>query len=148
MSTTPYEQKLSTFNKQPNTYIKTTIHHNSWHPYQQKPENVTNEQILERRGDKRTLLNNILHRKANWIGHIMRKNCLLHDAIEGQMTEVKEEEWEEEEHSSLMIWETEMKVVGRRTQFLDDLRNRRRYWELEEEAGDQEEWRRQFINRT
>ena len=28
-------------------------------------------------------------RKANWIGHILRRNCLLHDAIEGQMTEVK-----------------------------------------------------------
>jgi hypothetical protein len=25
---------------------------------------------------------------------------------------------------------TEMKGVGRRTQLLDDLRNRRRYWEL------------------
>ena len=30
---------------------------------------------------------------------------------------------------------TEAKVVGR-TQLLDDLRNRRRYWELKEEAGD------------
>ena len=29
---------------------------------------------------------------------------------------------------------TEVKGVGRRTQFLDDLRNRRRYWELKEEA--------------
>ena len=40
----------------------------------------------------RTLLNNILHRKVNWIGHILRRNCLNHDAIEGQMTEVKGEE--------------------------------------------------------
>ena len=68
-------------------------------------EKVTNEQVLERIGEKRTLLNNILRRKANWIGHILRRNCLLHDAIEGQMTEVK--------------------GVGRRTQLLDDLRNRR-----------------------
>ena len=30
----------------------------------------------------------ILGRKANWIGHILRRNC-LHDVIEGQMTEVK-----------------------------------------------------------
>ena len=45
----------------------------------------------------------------------MRKNCLLHDDIEGQMTEIK--------------------VVGRRrTQFFGGLRNRRRRWELEEEA--------------
>jgi hypothetical protein len=53
------------------------------------PEKVTNEQALERIGEKRTLSNNILRRKAIWIGHILRRNCLLHDAIEGQMTEVK-----------------------------------------------------------
>ena len=34
-------------------------------------EKVTNE-ILERIGEKRTFLNNILRRKANWIGHIIR----------------------------------------------------------------------------
>ena len=69
-----------------------------------------NKQVLERIGEKRTLLNNILSRETNGIGHILRRNFLLHDAIEGQMTEVK--------------------GVGRRgrTQFLDNLRNRRRYW--------------------
>jgi hypothetical protein len=72
---------------------------------------VSNEQVLGRIGEKRTLLNNILHRKTKWIGHILRRNFLLHDVIEGQM-----------------------KGVGRRrTQLLDDLRNRRRYWELKEE---------------
>ena len=51
---------------------------------------VNNEQVLDRIGEKRTLLNNILRRKANWIGHILRRKfCLLHDAIEGQMMEVK-----------------------------------------------------------
>ena len=53
-------------------------------------EKVTNEHVLERIGEKRTLINNIPRRKANWIGHILRRNCLLHDAIEGQMVEVKE----------------------------------------------------------
>ena len=67
-------------------------------------EKVTNEQVLDHIGEKRTLLNNILPRKANWIGHNPRSNCLLHEAIEGQMTEVK--------------------GVGRRTQLLDNLRNR------------------------
>ena len=52
-------------------------------------EKVTNEQVLGRIGENRTLLNNILRRNSNWIGHILRRNCLLHDAIEGQMTEVK-----------------------------------------------------------
>jgi len=92
-------------------------------------ERVTNEQVLDRIGEKRTLLKNILRRKANWIGHILRRNCLLHDAIEGRMTEVRG-------------------VGRRRTQLLDDLRDRRRYWELKEEAEDRKRWRRQFINRT
>ena len=68
-------------------------------------EKVTNEQVLDLIGEKRTLINNILRRKANWIGHILRRNCLLHDAIEGQMMEVKG-------------------LGRRRTQLLDDLRNR------------------------
>ena len=38
-------------------------------------EKVANEQVLDRIGEKRTLINNILRRKANWIGHILRKNA-------------------------------------------------------------------------
>ena len=34
-------------------------------------------------GEKRALLNNILRRKANWIGNFLRVNCLLPGAIEG-----------------------------------------------------------------
>ena len=37
-------------------------------------EKAINEQVLARIGEKRTLLNNILSRKVNWIGHIMRTN--------------------------------------------------------------------------
>ena len=59
----------------------------------------------------------ILRIKANWITHILRRNCFLHDAIEGRMMK--------------------MKGMGRRrTQLLDDLRNGERYWELKEEAED------------
>ena len=72
-----------------------------------------------------TFINNIIHRRANWIGHILRRNSLLHDSIEGQSTDVK--------------------GVGKRTQLLVDLRNRRRYWELEEEAEDKKRWKQQFI---
>ena len=74
-------------------------------------EKVTNEQVHERIGEKRTLLNNILRRKVNSIDHILRRNCFLCDVIEGQMTKVKG-------------------IGKRRTQFLDHLRNRRRYWEV------------------
>ena len=74
-------------------------------------EKVTNEQILEHIVEKSTLLNNILHRKGNWTDHILRRNCLLQDAIEGQIMKVK--------------------GMGKRTQLLDDLGNRRN-WKLKE----------------
>ena len=68
-------------------------------------ENLTNEQVLELIGKKRTLLNNIQHRKANRISHILRRNCLLHDAIEVQIAEVKGVG--RKKRSSLMILESE-----------------------------------------
>ena len=46
-----------------------------------RSERVNNE-VLELLGEKRTLLNNILRRKVNCIGHILRKSCFLHDAID------------------------------------------------------------------
>ena len=39
-------------------------------------------------------------------------------------------------------------VKRRRIQLLDNLRNRRRYRELKEEAEDRGGWRQQFVNRT
>ena len=35
------------------------------------------------------MLHNILNRKVNWIGHILRRICLLFEVIEGEMTELK-----------------------------------------------------------
>ena len=52
-------------------------------------QKVTYEEVLEHIKENRMRLNNILHRKTNWIGLIQRRNCLLYDIIEGQMTEVK-----------------------------------------------------------
>ena len=52
-------------------------------------EKLTNEQVPDRIGQKRTLLNNILRRKANLIDHILKRNCLLHAALEVEMTKVK-----------------------------------------------------------
>ena len=37
-------------------------------------EEVANEQVIDPIGEKRTLLSNILCRKANWIGYILRIN--------------------------------------------------------------------------
>ena len=45
---------------------------------------ISSEQVLECIGEKGTILNNILCRKANLIGRILRGNCLLR-AIERQM---------------------------------------------------------------
>ena len=43
---------------------------------------------------------------------------------------------------------TEVEGVGRRrSQLLDDLRYRRRYWEVKEEAEDRKRWKRQFMSR-
>ena len=50
--------------------------------------NTTNQEVPERIEQKRELLNIILHRNANMIGHILRRNC-LYDVTEGQMIEVK-----------------------------------------------------------
>ena len=69
-------------------------------------------------------MNNILHCKANWIGHILRTSCLLHDAFDGQIMEMKE-------------------VGERRTQFFDDSSNRKN-WKLKKGA-EKKKWRRQFI---
>ena len=64
---------------------------------------------------------NIMHiiqqRKANWIGHILRRNCLLKHVIEGRI-----------------------QGTGRRgrkrRQLLDDLKETRRFCKLKEEALD------------
>jgi hypothetical protein len=61
-------------------------------------EKVTNEQILERIGKKKTLLNNIT---GNWVGHSLRINCLLHGVFKGLMPKLKGVK--KEEQSSLMI---------------------------------------------
>ena len=39
--------------------------------------------------EKRAFLNNIVRRKVNWSGYILRRNCLLHVTVEGNMMEVK-----------------------------------------------------------
>ena len=43
------------------------------------PEDANNEEVIERIREKRTLLNNILRRKANLNGHILRRNSLPRD---------------------------------------------------------------------
>jgi hypothetical protein len=67
--------------------------------------------------------------KANWIGDILRRNCLLRQAVEGKI-------------------KGGMDVTGRlgrrRRELLDDLKERRGYSHLKEEALDRTMWRARF----
>ena len=66
---------------------------------------------------------------ANWIGHILRRNCLLKQVIEGK---IKGE------------IEVTRRRGRRRKKLLDDLKDRRGYYHLKEEALDHTVWRNRF----
>jgi len=48
-------------------------------------DHVRNEEILLRVKEQRDILHEISKGKANWIGHILRRNCLLQLVIEGKI---------------------------------------------------------------
>ena len=48
---------------------------------------MRNGEVLERPKDAGSVLLTVQRRKANWIGHILRKNCLLKHVIEGKIEE-------------------------------------------------------------
>jgi hypothetical protein len=75
------------------------------------------------------ILQEIRKRKANWIGHILRRNCLLKLVIEGK---IKGE------------MEVRRRRGRRRKKLLDDLKDRRGYCHLKEEALDSTMWRNRF----
>jgi hypothetical protein len=92
-------------------------------------DRVRNEEVLHRVNEERNIVRTIQGRKANWIGHILRRNCLLKHVIEGKL-------------------EGRIEMTGgrgrRRKQLLDDLKEKRRYWKLKEEALDYTVWRTRF----
>jgi len=47
-------------------------------------DHVRNE-VLLRVKEQRNILNEISKWKANWIGHILRRKCLLQQVIEGEI---------------------------------------------------------------
>jgi hypothetical protein len=86
-------------------------------------DRVRNEEVLHRVKEERNIVHTIKRRKANWIGHILRRNCLLKHVIEGKLEE-------------------RIEMTGRRRkQLLDDLKEKRRYWKLKEDALDRKLWR-------
>ena len=92
-------------------------------------DRVKNEDILLRVNEQRNILHEIRKRKANWIGHILRRNCLLKQVIEGK---IKRE------------MEVTRRRGRRRKKLLDDLKDRRGYSHLKEEALDLSMWRNRF----
>ena len=92
-------------------------------------DHVRNEEVLLRVNEKRNILHEIRKRKANWIGHILRRNCLLQRVMEGKI-------------------KGGIEATGRRgrrrRKLLDDLKERRGYSHLKEEALDRPVWRAGF----
>ena len=77
------------------------------------------KEALRRDKEERNILHTIKRRKANWIGRMLRRNCLLKHVIEGKIRR---------------------NVTGRRgrrcKQLLDDLEEWRGHWKWKEEAVD------------
>ena len=48
-------------------------------------DHVRNEEVLLRVNEQRNILHEIRKWKTNWIGHILRRNCLLQQVIEGKI---------------------------------------------------------------
>ena len=48
-------------------------------------DHVRNEEVLLRVNEQRNILHEIRKRKANWIGHNLRRDCLLKQVIEGKI---------------------------------------------------------------
>jgi hypothetical protein len=48
-------------------------------------DRVRNEEVLHGVKEERNILHTIKRRKANWIGHMLHRNCLLTHVIEGKL---------------------------------------------------------------
>ena len=92
-------------------------------------DHLRNEEVLLTVNEQRIILHEIRKRKANWIGHILRRNCLLKQVIEGK---IKGE------------MEVTRRQRKRRNRLLVDLKDRRGYSYLKEEALDRTMWKNRF----
>ena len=90
---------------------------------------MRNEDVLLRVNEQRNILHEIRKRKANWTGYILRRNCILKQVIEGK---IKGD------------MEVRRRRGRRRKKLLDDLKDRRGYSHLKEEALHRTMWRNLF----
>jgi hypothetical protein len=79
--------------------------------------------------EQRNILNEISKQKANWIGQVLCRNCLLRQVIEGNIKGGIEETGRRER---------------RRRKLLDEFKERRGYSHLKQEALDRTVWRARF----
>jgi hypothetical protein len=86
---------------------------------------VRNEEVLHRVKEEGNVVHTVKGRKANWIGHILRRNCLLKHVIEEKIQGIT-------------------KRGRKRKQLLDDLKEKRIYWNLKEKALDRTLWITRF----
>jgi hypothetical protein len=87
---------------------------------------VRNEEVLLRVSEQKNILHEIKKGKANWIGFILRRNCLLKQVIERKIEKQIE---------------LTRRRRRRRKKLPDDLWDRRGYSHLKEEALDRIKWR-------
>ena len=92
-------------------------------------DHVSNKEVLLRVKEQRNILNEIPKRKANWISHILRRNLLLQRVTEGNI------------QGGIEVTERQGR---RRRKLLYDLKERRGYSHLKEEALDRTMWRARF----
>jgi hypothetical protein len=92
-------------------------------------DRVRNEEALLRVKEQRNILHEISKRKANLIGHIMCRTCLLQQVIEGNI------------NGGIEVTERRGR---RRRKLLDGLRERRGYSHLKEEDLDRTMWKAGF----
>jgi hypothetical protein len=48
-------------------------------------DRVRNVEVLHRVKEERNILHTVKRKKANWVGHILRRNCILNHVIEGKV---------------------------------------------------------------
>jgi hypothetical protein len=92
-------------------------------------DHVRKEEALRRVEEERNILRAIKRRRVNWIGHILRGNCLLNHVFEGEREE-------------------RIEVTGRRgrrrEQLHDDLKVTRGNFKTKEKALARTVWRTRF----
>jgi hypothetical protein len=91
---------------------------------------VRNQRVLHRVNEQRNILDKIETSKASWIGHSLRRNCILKHVIEEKI-------------------EVSLEVMGRRERrrklLLENLKETKEYCKLEEGTPEGILWRIRYV---